>query len=382
VETTLGVAKPTRKRKETLVEHKQQYVGIDLHRRRSVIVRMTEQGEVLSTVQIENDPVALAVAIAEAGPDPEVALESTYGWYWAADLLQAEGATVHLVHPLGLCWDSRRVKNDVRDATALANRLRQNDLPESWIAPPEVRELRELVRYRAKLTGLRTSAKAQVHAVMAKHGILPELGRMFGPGGQVLLDKMPFEGVYALRVESLRDLLEIYDRELAMVEREMRRRFKDHAGYRAIQAITGVGPVMAGIFVAEIGDVTRFPTARHLCSWAGLTPKVRDSDETIHRGHITKQGSGLVRWAACEAVARYHGGKPIRPAFKRIADRRGKMIARVAAARKLLTLVYYGANAKLVLEAVLVRDGRQGGIYIREEHRKWGPRRPPLRPVV
>jgi hypothetical protein len=131
------------------VEHKQQYVGIDLHRRRSVIVRMTAEGEVLSTVQIDNDPVALAVAIAEAGPNPEVALESTYGWYWAADLLQAEGATVHLVHPLGLHWDTRRVKNDVRDATALANRLRQHDLPESWIAPPEVRELREPVRYRA-----------------------------------------------------------------------------------------------------------------------------------------------------------------------------------------------------------------------------------------
>jgi hypothetical protein len=65
---------------------------------------MTESGEVLSTVQIDNDPVALAVAIAEAGPNPEVALESTYGWYRAADLLQAEGARVHLVHPLGLHW--------------------------------------------------------------------------------------------------------------------------------------------------------------------------------------------------------------------------------------------------------------------------------------
>jgi hypothetical protein len=111
----------------------QQYVGIDLHRRRSVIVRMSETGEVLSTVQIDNDPVALAMAVAEAGPDPEVALESTYGWYWAADLLQAEGARVHLVHPLGLHWDSRRVKNDVKDATELANRLRRNDLPESFL---------------------------------------------------------------------------------------------------------------------------------------------------------------------------------------------------------------------------------------------------------
>ena len=341
-QATLGVAKPTRRRKETLVEHQQQYVGIDLHRRRSVIVRMTEKGEVLSTVRIDNDPLAMAVAIAEAGPSPEVALEATYGWYWAADLLQAEGANVHLVHALGLHWDSRRVKNDVRDATELANRLRQNDLPEAWIAPPELRELRELVRYRAKLIALRTSAKAQVHAVMAKQGILPQLDDMFGPGGQVLLDKMPFEGVYATRVESLRDLLEIYDRELALVDRETRRRLKSHDGYRAIQAIHGVGPVMASIFVAEIGDIGRFPTARHLCSWAGLTPLVRDSDNTKRRGHISKQGSVLVRWAAVEAVARYHGGSPIAPAYKRIADRRGKKIARVAAARKLLSLVFYG----------------------------------------
>lgn len=155
------------------MEREQQYVGIDLHRRRSVIVRMNDAGEVLNVSKIDNDPLALSMAIAEAGPDPEVALEACYGWYWAADLLQAEGAQVHLVHPLGLHWDSRRVKNDVKDATELANRLRRNDVPEAWIAPPEVRELRELVRYRAKLVALRTSAKAQIHAVMAKLGILP-----------------------------------------------------------------------------------------------------------------------------------------------------------------------------------------------------------------
>jgi len=181
----------------------------------------------------------------------------------------ADGATVHLVHPLGLHWDTRRVKNDERDATELANRLRRGDLPESWIAPVE---LRELVRYRAKLTALRTSAKAQVHAVMAKLGIQPGCGEMFGPVGQALLDEMPFEGAYAIRVESLRDLLEVYERELAMVTAELHRRLVDHPGYRAIQAIHGIGPIMAAIFVAEIGDVSRFPDARHLCSWAGLTP--------------------------------------------------------------------------------------------------------------
>src|SRR5436305_9871556 len=84
VECTLGVSQPTRqRRKETQVEQQRQYVGIDLHRRRSVIVRMTEDGEVLDTVRIVNDPVALSLELAKAGPDPEVALESTYGWYWA-----------------------------------------------------------------------------------------------------------------------------------------------------------------------------------------------------------------------------------------------------------------------------------------------------------
>ena len=324
------------------MERQRQYVGIDLHRRRSVIVRMTEDGEVLETVQVHNDPHVFAQAVMKGGRDSEVALESTYGWYWAADLLEAEGAKVHLVHPLGLHWDSRRVKNDERDATEIANRLRRGDLPESWIAPTPVRELRELVRYRAKLVALRTSAKAQVHAVMAKLGILPTLDDMFGPGGQKLLDEMAFEGVYAIRVESLRDLLEIYDREIVLVERELARRLKGHAGYQAIQALNGVGPITAAIFVAEIEDVTRFPSARHLCSWVGITPTHRESDLKAHRGHITRQGSTIARWAAIEAVVRYHGGAPIAPSFTRIAARRGTMIARVAAARKLLSLVYYG----------------------------------------
>jgi transposase len=211
---------------------------------------------------------------------------------------------VHLVHPLGLHWDSRRVKNDVLDATELARRLSRSDLPEAWIAPPELRELRELVRYRAKLVALRISAKAQVHAVMAKLGILPTLDDMFGPGGQRHLDEMPFTGAYAIRIASLRDLLELYGRELAMIEQVVARRLRGHVGYRAVQAINGVGPVMASIFVAEIGDVSRFHSAGHLCSWAGLTPTHRESDTKVHRGHITKQGRNLVRWACRAPVFR------------------------------------------------------------------------------
>ena len=108
----------------------QQFVGIDLHRRRSVIVRTTECGEVLETVRIVNDVDRLNCVIDRAGEDPEVVLEATYGWYWAADALQAAGARVHLAHPLGVkAFAYRRVKNDVRDATDLADLLRMGRLP-------------------------------------------------------------------------------------------------------------------------------------------------------------------------------------------------------------------------------------------------------------
>src|SRR6476660_9811831 len=94
-----------------------QIVGIDLHRQRSVIVRQTDTGEQLAVVRIVNDPVALALQIEKAGPNPEVVLEATYGWYWAVDALEAAGASVHLAHPLGVkAFEYRRVKNDFRDA--------------------------------------------------------------------------------------------------------------------------------------------------------------------------------------------------------------------------------------------------------------------------
>ena len=319
-----------------------EYVGIDLHRRRSVIVRVSRDGQHLSTIRVANNPAEVLAALAEAGPNPEVVVEATYGWYWLVDRLQEEGATVHLAHPNGLNWGNRRVKNDERDALDLVKKLRLGELPEAWIAPPEVRELREIVRYRAKAVRLRSGLKAQVHAVMAKNGVLPARLDMFGLGGSAQLDALDLPHNYSLRIESLRDLIVFYDREIRTLETQINLQLRGHAGYRAIQAIPGVGPVFGAIFVAEIGDVGRFDSAEKLCSWAGLTPKHRESDTKVIRGRVTKQGSKLVRWAAIEAVSKNHGGTRLQADYHRLAERRGKLKARVAVARKLLTLVYYG----------------------------------------
>jgi transposase len=319
-----------------------QYVGIDLHRRRSVIVRKNDAGEVLAKTRIANEPDVLAAVIGDAGPNPHVVLEATYGWYWAVDLLQALGCDVHLAAPSGLNWGQRRVKNDERDATDLIDLFRLGRLPEAWIAPPEVRELRELVRYRFRLVGWRSALKAQVHAVMAKNGVLPTRFDMFGPGGTAQLDALELPPAFDQRLRSTRGLIANLDTEVAIVEREVHQLLRGDPGYEAIQRLHGVGKVLASVFVAEIGDVHRFPTAKSLCSWAGMTPRHHESDIKVVRGRVTKQGSRLVRWAAIEAVCKIRGGPKLQADYRRIAERRGKAKARVAVGRKLLTLVYYG----------------------------------------
>ena len=321
-------------------------VGMDLHRRRSVLVRMTEDGRRLGTARITNSPRELRAQIARAGKSPKVVLEATYGWYWAADVLEAAGAEVHLAHPLGVkAFTYRRVKDDQRDAADLADLLRMGRLPEAWIAPLPVRELRELTRYRAKLVGLRTSCKDQVHAVLAKLGIPVTCTDIFGTAGPAWLDGLRLPQPYAGKVTSLRHLAGELTTEIRMLSQVTADLLAGDRGYQVIQQLPGIGPVHAAVIIAEIGDVTRFKSAAQLCSWAGLTPRHRESDAKVVRGHITKQGSPVLRWALIEAVQRIPRDSVIGAAKQAIIDRRGKQarsIAKVAAARRLLTLIFYG----------------------------------------
>jgi transposase len=319
-----------------------QVVGMDLHRRRSVLVRMTEDGRRLGTARIVNSPDQLRAQLARAGTSPRVVPEATYGWYWAADTLAAAGAEVHLAHPLGVkAFSCRRVKNDERDAADLADLLRMGRLPEAWIAPAEVRDLRELTRYRQKLVGLRTSCKDQVHAVLAKLGVPVTCSDILGTAGSAWPGGLGLPQPYTGKITSLRQLSGELTTEITMLTEVL----AGDRGYRVIRQLPGIGPVLAAVITAEIGDVTRFASAARLCSWAGLTPRHRESDVKVARGHVTKQGSRLLRRALIKAIQRVPRDSVIGSVKEAIITRRGNQarnIAKVAAARRLLTLVYYG----------------------------------------
>ena len=148
---------------------------------------------------------------------------------------------MHLAHPLGVkMFGYQRVKTDARDSTNLAELLRMDRLPEAWLAPPEIRELRELVRYRAKLVALRSGLKAQVHAVLAKEGVRVPMSDLFGVAGARLLDQLHLGHAYALRVASLRSLIAAYDQEITMLGREVSTALAGDVGYLALQTIPGV----------------------------------------------------------------------------------------------------------------------------------------------
>src|SRR6187401_3498431 len=277
----LGVYSRRRRRRPLMSEYAgQQFVGIDLHRRRSVIVRTAESGEVLESVRILNDVESLDRVIGRAGEDPEVVLEATYGWYWAVDALREAGASVHLAHPLGVKgFAYRRVKNDERDAADVADLLRMGRLPEAWIAPPASRELRELV-------GLRANLKCQVHAVLASAGVPVTSSDVFGPGGRELLERVALPAAMRAKTNSALRLIDAITFEIDTFAGLVTARLHTEPGYAAVQTIPGVGPTLGAVFVAEIGDVRRFRRPEQLASWAGLTPKHRESDTKVRRGRI------------------------------------------------------------------------------------------------
>jgi transposase len=318
-------------------------VGIDLHRKRSHIAVIDEEGEQLLSRRIINDAQTFLTLLEGVG-ECRVALEATYGWEWLADVLQGAGYELHLAHPMRTkAIASARVKTDAVDARTLAQLLRADLLPEAYIAPRELRDLRDLLRHRVALTRMRSALRNRVSAVLAKNGIERPYSDLFGPGGLRFLAELELRDGPRRRLDSTPALIADFSREIDATSREIDARAHDDPYVPVLCQIRGVGRYIAMLVIAEVGDITRFATARRLCSWAGLTPTVRSSDGKARLGHISGQGSPPLRWALVEAAQHAAGGSgPLRDSYEPIAKRRGKQIAKVAVARRILTLCFYG----------------------------------------
>jgi transposase len=223
----------------------------------------------------------------------------------------------------------------------LAQLLRADLLPEAWIAPPEVRQLRALLRHRVALVRLRTLLRNRIHAIVADHGHdRPGGGYWSGPG-RAWLASLELPAVSRELIEDDLGLIDALQGRIDRLDWEIHQRARSDPRVKVLTQLPGVGPFTALVILAEIGDVSRSGSARKLASWAGLTPTVRGSDRVAHYGHISKEGSVWLRWVLCEAAQTAKRSPQFAAGFQAIARQRGKKIATTAVARKLATRAWH-----------------------------------------
>ncbi len=319
----------------------QMYIGMDVHRKRTQLAILNEQGEELLNRNVPNDPGALLPLLAQVPRGAPVVFEAAYGWGWLADLLAELGFDAHLAHAARCrAIATARLKNDRVDARTLAHLLRTNLLAEAWIAPKPIRDLRLLLRHRTALVRLRTALRNRIHAILADYGFQPS-SALWSRRGRRVLEALPLPPVHRRVVDNDLALIDALAAPFTEVDAQILVQARHDLRVEALRRLPGIGPRTALILLAEIGDIARFPTARKLCAWAGLTPTVRNSDRRVRHGGISKQGSAWVRWALVEAAQRARRDPLFEPFYLPIARRRGWRIATVAVARKLLTRCFY-----------------------------------------
>ena len=316
-------------------------VALDVHKRFAEIA-VHEDGGLRRLGRIETGQLR---AFAESlGPDDHVVLESTAMTWAIAELLAEHAGRVTVSNPMRTrAIASAKVKTDKIDAKVLAQLGAADFLPEVWAPDHATRALRRRIAHRSSLVRQRTRLRNQIHAVLARNLIEAPFSDVFGQGGRQWLTDVALPGHEREQVDSNLRLHDALDVEIELVERQLAEQALARADVRRLMTIPGVGAITALALVAVIGDVTRFPSPRHLVGYLGLDPRVRQSGEKAARhGHISRAGQAHARGLLVEAAhTAIRTPGPLRAFHARLAARRGKQVALCATARKLTVLTWH-----------------------------------------
>ena len=312
------------------------YVGLDVHRRMCYGTVTDGEGRVLRRGRFSSDPEGLK-GFMEDMDEAMIAMEAGYCCQPLYDCLLDAGHDVRLAHPLKVkAIAEAKVKTDKVDSETLAHLLRAGLLPESYVPPRDIRELRDRVRRRAFLVGMRTRLKNRIHSELAKRG-MDLRAPPFTHEGLSLLRSLRLEAV-----DQLLPIIAALDVQISRISGGLRRMSGDDPKAQLLTNIPSVGYYIAVLLISEIGDVRRFPSSEKLCSYAGLVPSVRRSGDTTRHGGITREGSRWMRWALIQVVpVHVRQDTSLSRFYHRLAKRKTNQEAAVAAARKMLKAVYW-----------------------------------------
>ncbi len=330
-----------------------QAIGWDIHRKFSKVSVMQkvadDQFQVIERARLEHDDRdAMRHWLSRFDVSTLVGMEAAFGWPWIADLLEELKFNPRLGHPPALKALSRHeAKSDRCDSDRMAKFQLQGTFPASYLAPQNVRQIRERTRYRMALASLRTGMKNRIHALLHRFGILHGYSDLFGKQGRRFLEQLVLpEASHAVLANSL-EVLDKIVQGIAVVEKWMEKHLEEDEIVRLLQTIPGIGLILAHVIRAEVGEISRFPTARHLRSYAGTAPLSDDSADRHGIRHCSEACNHSLRWALIEAVTgalltRGVRGDRLRQRHARLTfgGRVNKNKAKVALAGELAELVF------------------------------------------
>ena len=323
-------------------------MGLDQHRAQITAEWIdTDTGEIARArvAPAHREPVRRFVA-RFAGEELEVALEATTGWRFVVEELRAVGARVHLAEPAetsALRGNKKRPKTDRADARHLRELLMIGKLPECWIPPAHLLDLRARVRLRHTLIDDRGEWQQRIRAVLYHHGIRHRRELvLLTAEGHAWLEQAPLPETAREQVTVALQLIDALDRQLPALDRQLRAYARHQAGCKALMGHYGIGELTSVAILAELGDCRRFSSSRHAVRYVGLDITVYQSDQRRSPGRLSRQGPPTLRWALYEAaVVASRAGSPDRDYYLQAAARLGHKRACLAIARKLLKRSYH-----------------------------------------
>jgi len=315
------------------------YVGMDVHKHFTYAVVKDSQGNRLAEDKFTNDSVNFELFLEPYKPEEtKIVMESTGVWEYIYEILEAMNYEVKLANPVKTkAIAYAKVKTDAVDASTLADLLRANLVAESYIPAKEIRKLREITRLRKMAAKQRIQTENRLHALLTKRGIfLPKK----------TLCKKSFEFLTELNDPSISeylDLIELQRQKENSVEKRIEALAENNIEAKILMSFPGIGPIRAMEILAEVGDITRFPTADKLCSYAGLVPSIKQSGSSLRFGRLMKQASKSLKHVFVQtawALTRTKESNCFQEFYKKLAKKKGKQKAICAAARKVCCTIH------------------------------------------
>jgi transposase len=322
------------------------YVGIDYHRQYSHLTVMDQQGQVLRSGRVANLRSEIEKFLGSL-ETMEAVIETGRSSYAMVDVLGEIGLAVKIAHPFEVKAIARaKIKTDKRDSEVLAHLLRMNMIPEVYQRSPENRKAQRVLRQRAFYVSAMTALKNRVYALLAQQKEevrerLAQVTNIFSVKGREMILGLDLPLDDRSLLEALLKTYRHLETRIKESTELVEKLFEQIREAQLIRTIPGFGKYLSVLVAVEIADLTRFPDPAHLHAYAGVIPSTRSSGDRTYHGKIIKAGNRWLRWAAVEAVwPAIRSDFDLRRFYDRIARGKGANKAKVATARRLLTIVY------------------------------------------